>query len=657
MKPELRFETKKMMAASLGRESSVPDLLGEMILQNQLKFALDEEDEIYEGYGRRENAYPYRQYNSYSGTLSEKELRTAVLENDYLKAVFLTEYGGRLWELWDKKRGRNLLYTNDVLQFRNLAVRNAWFSGGVEWNLGVIGHTPLTTEQMYVAQTETENGVPVLRMYEYERIRGVVYQMDFWLEEDGRFLNCRMRIVNESADVIPMYWWSNIAVPEFVDGRIVVPARRAYTNRDGEVYRVDVPMVEGIDVTAYGAIPKSVDYFFDIPAEEPKYIANFDRTGYGLLHLSTDRLRSRKLFSWGHQDGSDRWQEFLTRDAGRYLEIQAGIGKTQYGCIPMAPHTAWEWMELYGAVEMPENFVQADFLECQRRLTRYVRELKPYQDLDAVLKRTKTMAKTRAELLACGSGYGALASSLGKNTGHLAFICKEPTLLLWKRFFDSGILHCPDPLAAPDAFLIDERNLCFMERMMQQHPQNQENWYAQYQLGLGYLVCGRKEEAEQTFARSLSLKENPWALHGLACEKLQNVREGIPDEMAEKKWKNGAAEDILRGMRMVSEDVSYLKEGFRILSYCGCYETLCDFYETLTQELQMIGKLKFLYISALHHLGRNEQAFALLEENGGLEIEDIREGEDSIGELFRELSYALTGEKRSVPHKYNFKAS
>ena len=49
MKPELRFETKKMMAASLGRESSLPDLLGEMILQNQLEFALDEEDEIYEG--------------------------------------------------------------------------------------------------------------------------------------------------------------------------------------------------------------------------------------------------------------------------------------------------------------------------------------------------------------------------------------------------------------------------------------------------------------------------------------------------------------------------------------------------------------------------------------------------------------------------------
>ena len=32
-----------------------------------------------------------------------------------------------------------------------------------------------------------ESGEPVLRMYEYERIRKVPYQMDFWLGEKDRF--------------------------------------------------------------------------------------------------------------------------------------------------------------------------------------------------------------------------------------------------------------------------------------------------------------------------------------------------------------------------------------------------------------------------------------------------------------------------------------
>ena len=128
MKPKLEFAKKKIRMAVLGEESSVPDLLGERILQNELEFRLEEDDEIYEGYGRKSSAYPYRQYNDYTRELSEREIRTAVLENDCLKAVFLPEYGGRLWELWDKKQGRNLLYTNDVLRFSNLAVRNAWFS-------------------------------------------------------------------------------------------------------------------------------------------------------------------------------------------------------------------------------------------------------------------------------------------------------------------------------------------------------------------------------------------------------------------------------------------------------------------------------------------------------------------------------------------------
>lgn len=85
---ELRMEKKRMQVADLGEECSVPDLSGEYILQNHLEFCLSEDDEIYEGYGKRKNAYPYRQFNSYTRELKEKEVLTAILENQYLKAVF-----------------------------------------------------------------------------------------------------------------------------------------------------------------------------------------------------------------------------------------------------------------------------------------------------------------------------------------------------------------------------------------------------------------------------------------------------------------------------------------------------------------------------------------------------------------------------------------
>ena len=118
------------------------------------------------------------------------------------------------------------------------------------------------------------------------------------------------------------------------------------------VLKTDIPIVDGVDVTKYQNIPRSVDYFFDIPEEMPKYIANVNKEGYGLLQVSTKRLRSRKLFSWGKCNASDHWQEFLTDQAGRYVEIQAGLAKTQYGCLPMAPHAAWEWVERYGPVQV-----------------------------------------------------------------------------------------------------------------------------------------------------------------------------------------------------------------------------------------------------------------------------------------------------------------
>lgn len=638
---ELRMETRIMKIAPLGKTSCVPDLSGEVILQNQLKFRLGEEEELYEGYGRVKNAYPYRQRNGYTRELQEKEVQTVVLENPYLRAVFLPEYGGRLWELWDKEQNKNLLYTNDVLRFSNLAVRNAWFSGGVEWNLGIIGHSPFTTEKMYVARTEDEKGNPVLRMYEYERIRDVTYQMDFWLEEDSRFLNCRMRIVNENADVVPMYWWSNMAVPEHEGGRIIVPSRAAYTFACGDVHKVDIPMVRGVDVTDYKKIPKSVDYFFELEEDAPKYIANVDQEGYGLLQISTARLKSRKLFSWGSQKASDHWQEFLTENAGRYIEIQAGLGKTQYGCLPMAPNTAWEWMEQYGAVQIGREETGLSHEERHERLTnRLLKENIPEQ-MEKKLKESKKTALKKAELLMPGSGYGILGVH-GKLTSHLQFLDEKGDYSRWKEFLDGGRLPCPDTEKQPDVFLNNAGSLIRLKEAVKK--EEKENWYAHYQLGIRYYISGRYKKANKEFKSSLKLAENAWAYHGLACLKALQGK------------KKKAVTCIWEGMKLQKTELPYLKEGFKLLTACEGYEEICVFYEGLNRELQSNSRLKFYYIKALGELGEVKKAYELMEENGGLLLDDVREGEDSLAELWTSLYEKLYGEKGEIPYRYQFQA-
>src|SRR5437773_333918 len=68
---------------------------------------------------------------------------------------------------------------------------------------------------------------PVLRLYEWERIRRVPFQIDCWLPDGSQFLFVRVRITNPNEHTVPMYWWSNIGVPEREDVRVLGPADQA----------------------------------------------------------------------------------------------------------------------------------------------------------------------------------------------------------------------------------------------------------------------------------------------------------------------------------------------------------------------------------------------------------------------------------------------
>lgn len=663
MKPVLSFHTETFTASPLGPAASVPDLLPRAGSGSRTLFFLDEDDEIYEGYGKLATSYPYRQYTCYGRTLKKMEMDTAVLENDFLKAVFLPGLGGRLWSLTDKNTGKNLLYTNDVIRPSNLAVRNAWASGGAEWNIGLTGHSPFTMDQLFTARLADEKGLPILRMYEYERIRKVTFQMDFWLEEHSAFLHCRMRIFNQTAQVVPMYWWSNIAAPEYEGGRVIAPAGWVYTNPGDGVRRLPLPFIDGVDISYYQDIPKQADYFFNIPKDAPKYIANLGKDGYGLVHMSTSRLKSRKLFSWGNNEGSDNWQDFLTKDAGRYVEIQAGLGKTQYGCIPMAPHTAWEWLELYGPIQASPESACAPYLEAERNIRSIVQhllnELKPERTLAA----TKALAKTSGELLFCGSGYAAFEDVIRKFSGeaplsgHLDFsgqpkhpvkpgflklsdsagLSKEHERLAG--FLKTGIFPEYPVTDAPYDFLADDT--LFMRLAETIGTVNKKNWYAHYQLGLCYFIKEDFPRAKTHLLASSSIKENPWALHALA------VLECLHGS------KRKAVSSIISGYAYRKEDLSYLKETWRILLLCHAYDEIVTLYDALPGQFQNESRIRFGYMQALSHTGQQKDVLDYLDHTDFV-LDDLREGEDALGDLWRLAYKSVHGRDGILPQKYNF---
>ena len=211
-----RLEKRTYRVSDFTSENDLPHL-SQSRQPHQTKSIIDDFEGLFIDYGYRETSYPYTQQNAYSEE-TEQEITVAVLENEHLYAEFLPTLGARLWKLFDKKNQKDILYTNDVIRFRNLSIRNAWFSGGVEWNCGIIGHSPFTCSQMYCAFVTGKNGAEVLRFYEFERTRGIYYQIDFWLEENK--LLTVVRIENPSTTVVPMYWWSNMATPEYSGGRM-----------------------------------------------------------------------------------------------------------------------------------------------------------------------------------------------------------------------------------------------------------------------------------------------------------------------------------------------------------------------------------------------------------------------------------------------------
>ena len=135
----------------MGRLNPMPDIKNISYIHAgyEMTDKIQDDEKTYMGKGMIRTMLPYMVQDQYTRDKENKEYCACVLENNYLRAVFLPELGGRLWSLYDKEKCQDLLYVNPVFQPGNLGLRNAWFSGGVEFNVGIKGHNPLTCSPLW----------------------------------------------------------------------------------------------------------------------------------------------------------------------------------------------------------------------------------------------------------------------------------------------------------------------------------------------------------------------------------------------------------------------------------------------------------------------------------------------------------------------------
>ena len=261
----------------------------------------------------------------------------------------LPQLGGRVWSLRDLATGRDLIFANPNLIFANLALTGAWFAGGIEWNLGSTGHATTTCRPVFAGAVETDRG-RLLRLWEWERTRDLVFQVDLMVPEDAPVLLAFVRVRNPDAEPKPLYWWSTLAATERPGVRVLAPATRAWrTGYDGTLASVEVPFPDSADIDVSDPLrsPRSADYFFTIPPDRRAWIAAVEADGHGLVQTATEAMTGRKLFVWGAGAGGRRWQEWLGGGDARYLEIQAGLATTQLEHLRIEGDGEVSWAEAY----------------------------------------------------------------------------------------------------------------------------------------------------------------------------------------------------------------------------------------------------------------------------------------------------------------------
>lgn len=630
---ELRFETYRMPAADLGPENPLPPLANKEDVHATITGPdIPPEMARNMAYGHIPNVMPYTMQDGYTRTRQPRDFHAAILENETIKATFLLELGGRLWSLVHKPTQRELLSVNPVFQPANLALRNAWFSGGVEWNIGAIGHSPFTCAPVFAARLETPEGAPVLRMYEWERLRRVPFQIDAWLPDGSPVLFVRVRIVNPHDFTVPMYWWSNIAVLERPGTRVIVPADSAYrfAYEAQGLDLIPTPACQGLDYTYPAQIQNSADYFFHVPDGERPWIAALDEDGRGLIQVSTPRLKGRKLFVWGMGRGGRRWQEFLAPGGEPYIEIQAGLARTQMEHLPMPAGADWSWLEAYGLAEAnPSATHGSDWNKAIRSVGDALGVLIPKGKLEAEHQRGAGFQdQPPIEIVQYGSGWGRLEVLRRKASGESSF--SLPGLVFpddslsedqspWAALLQNGLLPAPNPDSAARGFVIQKE---WRERLEQSIQSGNADWFAWYQLGILRAYAGDRNGAIQAWQESLKFAITPWAMRNLALFALEDgCTEAVVSLYADS-------------VRMKPTLIPLTIECGKAMLQCGQPKIWLDLAAELPPEVRSTGRVQLLVAQAALAIGDFESVARFFEKE--VIIPDIREGEVVLSDLWFE---------------------
>lgn len=603
------------------------------------------EEHIGYGVACNERTLPYRMQDRYDRSENMLTLETIVMENDYLRAVFLPGYGGKLWSLYSKEEERELLFVNPVFRFANLASRNAWMSGGIEWNLGHMGHHMLTSTDVFCAKVTAPDGEQFLRIYDYEAAHAQILQMDFHLPDGQKQLAMHVRIQNARNVDTPLYWWTNIAVPLTDDTRVfsaspeivfqMTQEEAGYIPGFGHSKMPEQPNLPGVDLSYPRKIPHSLEYFFQNPKTEvAPWEVSIEKNCKGLMERSTQPLRTRKMFCWGSNTGGRHWCDYLSKDGcGDYIEIQAGLAPTQLHTGVLQANETIMFTQMFGAFSTEERAQELEWNEALAGVASSVEQLLPAAEVEkAHLAYTLKSTLRAQEILHKGTWYGSLEMARRERAGempiarHLDFCQPEAGEYHdWLEVLQGKTL--PDT-KLPHAYMTDEKWLPYLEQAAENG--NQET---KFQYAVSLAENGRQKEAEAIFTELIAQK-NVWAAHamGLLCRRDKKLEKASEYFLMAYDWERG----IL--------DQSFAEEALQSLLAIKEYEKAWTLYESIPDDKKTESE-ELLAAEAAVKLEKD----AFLEQAYQKTYSAIREGAVGLSNIWYEHQARKVAKEKHIP--------
>jgi tetratricopeptide (TPR) repeat protein len=300
-------------------------------------------------WGRGSRLYPYFFFDTFSAAAVDKPWTVVRLENPYLSVAVLPQVGGKVWGATEKSTNREFLYTNHVLKFRQIALRGPWTSGGIEFNFGIVGHSPSTATPVdYFARRNPDGSVSCIvgGMDLPSRTR---WSVTIRLLRDRAYFETNGAWYNPTPFSQSYYYWSCAAINTADDLKYIFPGRFQI----GHDYSVPLrpwPVDEqGRDLSWYrnNNFGGSKSYF-TVGEYNDFFGAWYQNSDAGFGHWALyDDMPGHKVWIWDESRAGEIWVDLLTDKGGQYTEPQAGRLLNQSDHEFFKPNAADRWQEIW----------------------------------------------------------------------------------------------------------------------------------------------------------------------------------------------------------------------------------------------------------------------------------------------------------------------